>query len=104
MKYGLTLPNRVLKATAISWRWALLRDVNRVRMLSSSVPAITFEPLHHGSRAPSLKNLCNQIPSHFNSLRHKKYSIKPFIKMQNLQYENVTISNNAYYLPLNMIK
>ena len=58
-------------------------------MLSSSVPAITFEPLHLGSRAPSLKNLCNQIPSHSNSLPHKKYFIKPFIKMQNLQYENV---------------
>jgi hypothetical protein len=39
MKYGLTLPNRALKASAISWRWALLRDVNRVSMLSSSVPA-----------------------------------------------------------------
>ena len=54
MKYSLTLPNRVLKAAAISWRWALLRDVSRVRMLSSSVPAITFQPLHPGSHMPTL--------------------------------------------------
>lgn len=36
----LTLPNRVLNSSAICWRWALLRAVNRFRMLSSSVPEI----------------------------------------------------------------